>query len=165
MRSAANAWTQALKHRLSALVALQWPEWIGTRDGRITMLTKRLVSWRGRNADLHKLVAADEAGCYHTHPATAIRVVLWGGYVEEMSDGSLRTWRTGMVGVVRPGHAHRIHALRNGVVSYSLWLRGRRTHDVRLLGDGWQAQFDRHERMLQRQALARAKDVPASPAL
>jgi hypothetical protein len=154
----------SLKLRLSRLVTLKWPVWTGTFDGRITMLTKRLHSWRGRNADLHKFIAADEAGCYHTHPATAIRVVLWGGYVEEMPDGSQRIWRTGMVGIVRPGHAHRIHALRNGRVSYSLWLRGKRTHDIRLVGDGWPAQFERAEieravtqraeRLLRQQGLA-----------
>ena len=146
MREALAGFVRHAMLRVSRFFTLRWPEWTGSVDGKITMLTRRIAKVRGRNADLHKFVGTDEPACYHSHPATALRVVLWGGYVEQMSDGTLRTWRPGMFGIVRPHHAHRIHSLLNGHSSYSLWLRGPRTHDIKLIGNGWQAQFERRDR-------------------
>lgn len=103
-----------------------------------TMLIKHLAGYRGRRLDLHTMIAADAPGCHHTHPGRAIRLILWGGYVEELEDGTLKAWRPGSIGLVRPELCHRIHALQRGR-SYSLWLRGRKTHKIELRGPGWKA--------------------------
>lgn len=113
-------------------------EWRGDVDGeRLVMKINHLVRGGGRRADLHTMVGADSPGCFHTHPARAIRVILWGGYVEELEDGTMKAWLPGMVGLVQPGLSHRIHAIENGRCSYSLWIRGRKTHTVQLRGAGW----------------------------
>jgi hypothetical protein len=83
------------------------------------------------------MVGADLAGCYHTHPAKALRLVLWGGYVEELEDGTRVQWWPGKVGLVRPDLSHRIASLPRGN-SYSLWLRGPKTHKIELRGPGWE---------------------------
>lgn len=98
---------------------------------------KHILYWRGRRIDLHKMVNADRAGCYHTHPAYAIRWIVWGGYVEELEDGTKKTWMPGMGGLVRPELSHRIDKLLNGRSSYSLWFRGRVFRDILLRGPGW----------------------------
>jgi len=116
-----------------------WDEWRGSFDGRPSMLIKRLFEFAGRRVDLHKFVRADDEGCFHTHPATAIRIVLWGGYVEQINHGdhmpfTYRTLRPGSVSVVKPDLCHRIDQLRNGRCSYSLWLRGKKTAQVEIRG-------------------------------
>lgn len=113
---------------------MRWDEWRGSMDGRPSMLIKRLFERWGYRIDLHKFIRADDADCKHTHPATAVRVVLWGGYEEELRNGSLRVLRAGTVNVVRPELCHRIHRLLNGRCSYSLWLRGRKTAPVEIVG-------------------------------
>lgn len=124
-------------------MGISWDEWRGSMDGRPAIWIKRLLRWRGRRVDLHKIVAPDDADCFHTHPALAVRVILRGGYIEEMEDGTLREWRPGMAGLIRAEYCHRIHALRRGP-SYSLWLRGRVTDPVRLAGFGWAEQKQTH---------------------
>lgn len=116
---------------------IHWDEWRGSLDGRPTMWIKYLFKcWRWDiRLDLHKMVAVDDPGCYHTHPATAVRVILWSGYAEELEDGRVVLWLPGDVGIVRPTLAHRVMAV-NGV-SYSLWLRFRKTANVDLRGPGW----------------------------
>lgn len=131
------------------------------------MLIRRLCSWRGWRLDLHKFVRADDASCFHTHPAKAFRLILWGGYVEERlptptcagfrllgfgakdaiklirsenltAADPMRTFemfRPGFLGFVRPELCHRIHALRNGSSSYSLWLRGPKTTEIEIHGE------------------------------
>jgi hypothetical protein len=134
---------------------MKWDEWRGSLDGRPTFWLKRLLyipvwkragKWLGCRVDLHKFVGADDFDCFHSHPAYAIRIILWGGYVEEVHDEAtynpfgfcaLKTWRPGMVGLVPPKMAHRVHSLRNKRVSYSLWLRGPIVAPVKLIGDGW----------------------------
>jgi hypothetical protein len=98
------------------------------------MLIKRLLDRWGYRVDLHKFIRADDPDCKHTHPASAIRIVLWGGYVEELRDGTLRTLQPGTIGIVRPELCHRIHRLLNGRCSYSLWLRGRKRAPVEIVG-------------------------------
>lgn len=136
-----------------------WDEWRGSLDGRPTMWISRLLQlpfwkkagkWLSCRVDLHKFIDVDDLDCFHTHPAHAIRIVLWGGYVEEILvaediDGGHprtegKTWRPGMVGHVRPALAHRLAGLLNGKSSYSLWLRGPICADVKLLGEGWKKQ-------------------------
>lgn len=130
---------------------LAWDEWRGDLQGNVTMRIKRLASWRGRRVDLHQMIAADAGGCFHTHPARALRIVLWGGYEEEIEGpGSgvhwkhLRPLRPLSMGIVQPELSHRIDRLLNGRVSYSLWLRGRKRVDqIQLRGPGWNNQLSK----------------------
>jgi hypothetical protein len=116
-----------------------WDEWRGDLSGNVTMLIKTLARLRGRRLDLHKFIAPDAPGCFHTHPAPALRLIVWGGYVEELEDGTRKTWRPGMAGLVRPELSHRVAALRNQRASYSLWIRGRKTSQIELRGEGWKS--------------------------
>lgn len=132
-----------------------WDEWRGGLDGRPTMWICRLLQipfwrrngkWLSVRLDLHKFVGADDPGCFHSHPAWAVRWVLRGGYLEEpYAPENTSGWRElialrpGTIGIIRPAFAHRVHKLRNGP-SYSLWLRGPICADMKLLGDGWKKQ-------------------------
>jgi hypothetical protein len=115
-----------------------WHEWRGNLDGsRCVMLIRHVFAFRGFRLDLHKFVGADSPGCFHSHPAIAIRLVISGGYVEEFDDGSTATRRPGFAGIVRPNDVHRIARLINGRSSWSLWFRFPKSHEVRLVGHGW----------------------------
>lgn len=116
----------------------RYDAWVGHFDGTKTMLIRHLFHWRGWRIDLHRMINTDMLDCFHTHPAKAIRIVLWGGYVEELADGTYKSWLPGMIGLVRPELAHRIAALVNGRESWSLWLRAPKTHPINLVGDGWE---------------------------
>lgn len=107
------------------------------RDGLPVLFIKNLLKLWGRRIQLHKIVYPDPRECFHSHPARAIRIILWGGYTEEMFDGTIRTWRPGMIGIVRHDDIHRINRLRRERPSYSLWLRGKVRHQTLLRGDGW----------------------------
>lgn len=96
---------------------MRWDSWRGSIDGRPTLWTRHLVRIREHHLDIHKMVAADDADCFHTHPALSFRLVLWGGYTEELEDGAIVKWRPGMFGIVRPEFSHRISGLLNGHVS------------------------------------------------
>lgn len=113
---------------------MKYDEWRGSFDGRPALLIKRLLSFGGCKIQLHKFVRADDEGSFHTHPAWAIRIVLWGGYAEERGDNTWRMWWPGRIGIVRPELEHRIAGLRNGRVSYSLWLRGPKCREIQLRG-------------------------------
>lgn len=113
---------------------IRFDEWRGSFDGRPALWIKKLVKAFGCVIQLHKFVRADDPGCFHTHPAWAIRIVLRGGYVEELGDGRLRTWRPGMVGIVAPQLEHRISALVNGKESWSLWFRGPKVARINIRG-------------------------------
>jgi hypothetical protein len=108
------------------------------RDGLPLLLIKNLFHWRGRRIDLHKIVWPDPWECFHSHPAKwAIRIILWGGYVEEMHDGTMRRWWPGKIGIVRHDDIHRINRLLKERPSYSLWLRGKVRYPTGLFGTGW----------------------------
>ena len=122
-----------------------WHEWRGSHDGRPSMFIRNLISFRGFKLDLHKFVRADDPTCFHTHPAKAIRLILWGGYWEECQwpeplppDWTVLVqnhWRPGDVGIVRPELCHRIHQITNGRSSYSLWLRWPKSAEIHIQGD------------------------------
>jgi len=116
---------------------MKWDRVVQRTDGMPVLFIK--VLWRGwgRSISIHKIVYPDVWGQFHTHPANAIRLILWGGYVEEMYDGDMRYWRPGMFGRIRPEDTHRINRLIHPRPSYSLWLRGKVTHDIYLKGSGW----------------------------
>lgn len=127
-------------------MSIAWDRWIGNLDGEPAYFQKKLASAFGWTLRLHKFVKADNPGCFHSHPAHALRLVLWGGYVEEEmqrvgSQGSmiprLRSWVPGMAGYVAPAFVHRIERLRNGRTSYSLWLHGPKVASIELHGLGW----------------------------
>lgn len=115
-------------------------KWRGSMDGYPTLWVRHLFCGRGRHIDLHKMIAVDDPDCFHTHPAYALRVILSGGYVEELEDGRRKTWRPGMIGIVTPTYSHRIASLRNRRTSYSLLIRFRKSAKVQLHGNGWQKQ-------------------------
>jgi hypothetical protein len=119
---------------------MKWDEWRGSMDGRPVLWVKHLLCGRGLHIDIHKMVAPDDAECFHTHPAYAIRVILWGGYAEELEGGKWRMWRPGMIGLVKPTCSHRVAGFRNGRVSYSLWIRFRKVAKVKMRGAGWAKQ-------------------------
>lgn len=116
---------------------MKWDEWRGAMDGRPTLWVKHLLCGLGRHVDIHKMVAADDEDCFHTHPAYAIRIILYGGYVEELEGGELKLWLPGQWGVVKPSCSHRIANLVNERASYSLWIRFKKRAKVYLRGDGW----------------------------
>lgn len=120
---------------------MTWDEWRGSLDGRPTFWLKRLLHFRGYRMDLHKFVGADDQGCFHSHPSYAVRIVLWGGYEEQVIEEGRGTywadWRPGSIGIIAPAFAHRVSKLLNGRVSYSLWFRGPIIAQIKLLGWGW----------------------------
>lgn len=113
---------------------MRWDEWRGSLDGRPALWIRKLVRVFGCVVQVHKFVRADDAGCYHTHPAWAVRIVLWGGYVEETGDGRWRAWFPGRIGIVKPSYEHRIAGLMNGRSSWSLWLRGPKVAEIKMRG-------------------------------
>lgn len=112
-------------------------EWRGNLDGRPTFWSRTLVELFGVRVSLHRMVAADDPACFHTHPAFAIRLILSGGYVEELESGEAVTWVPGAFGIVKPELAHRVASLCNGRSSYSLWIRGPKIAPTKLRGAGW----------------------------
>lgn len=118
---------------------IYWHEWRGSSDGRPVMLIRTIAASRGYRIDLHKFLDGDEPTCFHTHPATAIRIILWGGYIEEIrkddSKLELKPWFPTGIGIVKPELCHRIHSLLNGKYSYSLWIRFPKRADVKIFGE------------------------------
>lgn len=121
-----------------------WHEWQGSSEGEITMLIRHIFSFMGYKLDLHKFIAADQATCFHTHPANAIRLIIWGGYTEQIQHDSQyfpnayfytkKQWIVGDIGLIKPGLCHRIDTIRRKV-SYSLWFRFPKTHDIKIFGE------------------------------
>lgn len=121
---------------------LCWTSWAGTSKGRVTMWDKNLFDRWGLRVAIHKFVNPDADTCFHTHPANAIRIILWGGYREEVKQPCYesshilitKSWRMGNIGLVRPADKHRIHEVFT-VPTYTLWLRGRKTAEITIEGD------------------------------
>ena len=115
---------------------MQWDRFIAP-----ALYIRTLLKFRGRHIDLHKMVASDHPGCFHTHPAYAWRIVLAGGYEEEvMLEGGgtiLREIRPGTIERIAPSYCHRIVRLLNLEQSFSLWLRGPVCAKIELRGWGW----------------------------
>lgn len=115
---------------------VRFDDWRGTQDGRATFWSRTLLEWRGWRVALHRMVGPDDPGCFHTHPASALRIILAGGYVEEREDGQGWAWLPGSIGIVRPELSHRISALFDDV-SCSLWIRAPKRAAIQLRGSGW----------------------------
>jgi len=103
------------------------------------MRIKNIFSLFGCKLDLHKFVGEDSPECFHTHPAYAIKLILKGGYIEEIEGGEQKTWKRGMVGIVKPELSHRVSTIFEGG-AYTLWFRFRKTHKIELRGSGWDKQ-------------------------
>lgn len=119
-----------------------WNEWRGHFDGTPVFYSRTLFRIKEWKICIHKMVEADLLDCFHTHPATAWRIILWGGYSEEIrldSSGSsiIKKLRPCYIGKVKPEFTHRIYRLTNKTSSFSLWVRGPITHQVKLIGKGW----------------------------
>lgn len=139
---------------------MKYESWVGhSDDGPVVMWIKTLFTVKKWKTQLHKIVKADLPGCFHTHPARALRVVLGAGYIEEVWVATLmevpcksldkvwrvpggngwtyyRTIRRGFIGWVTPNYTHRVASLL-GTSSISLWIRGPVTHKICLRGWGW----------------------------
>lgn len=124
---------------------MRWDSWRGNPNGErhrveredATMLIKKLLHFKGWKFKLHKFINADSPRCFHTHEAWSFRLVLWGGYIEEVEGGKKHTWFPLRFGFVSPMLSHRV-ARPIFKASYSLWIRSPKTHDIQLRGDGWQ---------------------------
>jgi len=126
-----------------------WDYSVGNVEGIPVFHTKLLVGTKeGFHIAIHKMVKADGGGCFHTHDGWGFRLVLWGGYVEEVEmdypslnplafSSKIVCWRPGSFGIMKASFSHRVHSLLNGRVSYSLWIRGPISAKVQLRGTGW----------------------------
>lgn len=118
---------------------MKWDEWRSSYQSPLpVMWVKRLFkrSWLG--IDLHKMMCADKKNCFHTHPYYAVRIILYGGYVEQLDNGRLKPWLPGMFGIVKPSTSRRVEYLFKSA-SYSLWIRFRKCAEVELRGEGWKS--------------------------
>ena len=109
-------------------------------DGK-TIFTSYSLDRKKFGIGFHVFEDADEEGCFHSHPAWAFRLVLWGGYVEEAwirKDLGLngyhyvlkkRRFFPGRFGFVAPHFEHRIDRLMFKR-SVSLWIRGPLKWDI-----------------------------------
>lgn len=122
---------------------LKWDGWRGSGDKPV-LLYKHLFKIGKWQVDLHKMIDVDEHACYHSHPAWAYRIILWGWYeeviVEEDPPGiwtirDIKIWKTFGHGWVPPTHVHNIYRCK--VPTYTLWIRGPKTHKIKLIGSGW----------------------------
>lgn len=117
---------------------LKWDKTVDSeRDGLPVLYIKNLFHLWGRRIDFHKIIYPDPWECFHSHPANAIRVVVFGGYSEEYYDGHIVNRKPGHVGLVRHSDVHRINRLLSESPSYSLWFRGKVRHQTQLRGTGW----------------------------
>jgi len=67
-----------------------WDKWRGGFDGVPTFWMRKITTVNNKTVMLHKFTGLDMADCYHSHPGKAIRLILWGGYVEELPTGDKR---------------------------------------------------------------------------
>lgn len=125
---------------------VKWDEWRGSLDGRPAMYIKRLLwipvwrragKWNAIRVDLHKFVRPDDWDCFHTHPAHAIRIILWNGYAERYENGDIKHFHVGAIDLVTPRLCHHLSGLFNGGPAYSLWIRGPVCAGIELRGIGW----------------------------
>lgn len=123
-----------------------WDEWQYNRDNnKPVFFIKHLINLFGCRIDVHKMVSPDNLECYHSHPAHAIRIILWGGYTEEIVSknhvgghkNKYEAFWPFKFGWVTPDFTHRIEGILNGKSSYSLWIRFRKVKPINLVGRGW----------------------------
>lgn len=121
-----------------------WTSWRGNPNGEkhivemheASMLIKKLIHLWGWKVKLHAFIQPDSPNCYHTHEAWSFRFILWGGYIEELENGTLKRWFPLHFGLVSPHLSHRVEKIFFKR-SYSLWIRSPKRHDIELRGTGW----------------------------
>lgn len=87
---------------------------------------------------LHKFMGADHPDKFHSHEGVAFRLILKGGYTEQLPDGTLVKWKAGDYGFVTPDFVHRVHSIDTmNIKPVTLWLKGPSTHPVKRIGKGW----------------------------
>lgn len=97
----------------------------------------------GYSIKLHKIVRTDDDRCEHDHPWNFTRVILWGGYKENIHgiEHTRRPWRPWAFWRIYPCSArfqHRITELLNGQVSWTLVFAGpKNRHWGFYTLDGW----------------------------
>lgn len=132
---------------------MKWDKFIGPDDQTPIFWQKQLFNYKGWAIKLHKFVRADNPDQFHTHTGHFIRIILWGGYVEETYNviknkaHRLRKYRyffPGRIGYMSPSFCHRTERLLFAKVSYSLIFRSPRCAEVQLVGDGWAGQTVSH---------------------
>ncbi len=101
-----------------------------------------MFAFGGWTIILHKVVKGDPPDCFHGHEGNNYRIVFKGGYVEEVMRPDGTTYRRSIMPAIWPrkitfDYAHRFHSLANGKVSWTLWLKGPKTHKLKLYGTGW----------------------------
>lgn len=121
---------------------MRWDYWIGLAGEKPTLWVKELLRAFGWKIEIHKFISHDHPECFHTHPAHAFRLVLWGGYVEELEGNLKRAWRIGDFGLVHPDTSHRILDILNDRPAYTLWIRGPVRTKIKLRGMGWLNHLD-----------------------
>lgn len=104
-----------------------------------TIFIRNILTIGAWKLDWHVIVAPDALEAFHSHPGTAWRLILWGGYVEELFGEHRRLvrWMPLKFGRVLPSLTHRVAHVYGR--SYSLWLRGPKTHETLLVGSGWRS--------------------------
>lgn len=130
-----------------------WHEWRGQSEEKPALLIRHILripvwrkdgKWYSIRADIHKICHADQKECFHSHPAWSIRIVLWGGYIEEnLTDNWGRkldyrrmwSWYAPSIGIIAPNFAHRISSVEPN--TFTLWIRGPIVAPVNLIGSGW----------------------------
>lgn len=115
-----------------------WKEYRYSADeSQPTFFSHRLLNTKFICIELHKFTGIDAPECFHTHPALALRIGLRGGYIELDIDKGFRCFRAGDIGLVRPSTCHRVAHLLMRAPAYTLWIRGPKVSDIKLIGSGW----------------------------
>ena len=145
-----RAKAQLLIKELSAAPAkVKWDKWCGQNKDDPALYVKHLLripywrragKWRSMRIDLHKICLEDALGTFHSHPAWAMRIILWGEYIEEIlpdiATGQDRHdyWGFLSFGIIAPAFSHGIRSVR--IPTYTLWIRGPVVADIKITKDG-----------------------------
>lgn len=85
---------------------------------------KEPKNWFPISVRLHRIMRKDNDKHQHDHPWNARRIVLRGGYVEQLADGSYQGLRAGDTATLNFGEYHRITSVSNGGV-WTLFVTGK----------------------------------------
>ena len=124
---------------------MKWDGWRGNSNGEInnitidkaTMLIKNVFKCSRFGVNVHLFVGSDGENCFHSHQSLNFRLILWGGYIEELENGRKKVWLPLMFGFVPHNYSHRVCKVI-GKKCCTLWIKGRVVkHKVMLTGTGW----------------------------
>ena len=87
----------------------------------------------GYKIKIHQILRPDDDRCEHDHPYWMFRIILWGGYSEEVGcDGfchKIKVCRPGHISFCPATYRHRISKLHNGHSSWSFVIAGPETRE------------------------------------